>query len=187
MNTLGRIRCLLGLAALALAGVAGATTVGGTTTLIVPAGARVTPTEVPLPPLPGTAVLIAAGGAWDVCGGRCPSGPAGSPDPFYHGFCILNRPAGELLGSLDGGKTVFEIGDGVDRPAGSGLLSFVPNDCDLWHDNSGALTVFIVEYPTAADACREDGWKFLSRRDGLVFKDQADCGQYVETFVKPVK
>jgi hypothetical protein len=47
----------------------------------------------------------------------------------------------------------------------------------------GQLLLMHVPLPVAAEksSCKSDGWQWLFRTDGGVFKNQGDCIQYVNT------
>jgi hypothetical protein len=93
---------------------------------------------------PGEKAVVTAAGAWDVCGGACPSGPNGAPG--FGAVCLPSDPAGEVLGSLDGGSTFFKIGAGPTVVTGPGELLLGPNDCSIPEDNSGTMTATITRY-----------------------------------------
>jgi hypothetical protein len=134
-------------------------------------------------PANGTAVVTTAG-SWDVCGGACPSGPEGSADGFT-GACpgVEGRPAGELIGSLDGGETFFPIGAGPTPVQGPGQLLVTANDCGDYGDNFGQVagTVVVRVVPTTSQDCKNGGWRYLERLDGTGFNNQGDCVSYVQT------
>jgi len=45
-------------------------------------------------------------------------------------------------------------------------------------DNASLLSVNLAGN---ASACKNDGWKTLTRADGSIYKNQGDCIQYVNT------
>jgi hypothetical protein len=173
------IALVLTVAAVGLAAAGGATA-GGPTTVVVQANAPTTDTGISL--TAGTTAIVTASGAWDVCGGGCASGPAGATNGD-DGFCpgVAGHPAGELIGSLDGGLTFFDVGSGPTQVSGNGELLLGPNDCADYGDNSGSVTATIVVYPTSKDACKQDGWQNLQTADGTPFHNQGDCVSYVNT------
>ena len=159
---------------------AAAATASGSATVIVPANQPTTDTAVMI--VPGTAAVVTASGNWDVCGGGCPSDPNGATNGDI-GFCsgVLGHPAGELIGSLDGGSTFFDVGAGPTVVSTPGELLLGPNDCAIYDDNTGSLTAQITLFPTSKDACKKGGWSNLQEQDGTPFKNQGDCVSYVNT------
>jgi hypothetical protein len=166
--------------AAALFSAGGASAASGTVTVTVAASQPTTDTGVLI--TAGTAAVVTATGQWDVCGGGCPSGPDGATNGDI-GFCTgtFGRPAGELIGSLDGGSTFFDVGAGPTVVSTPGELLLAPNDCLIWDDNSGSLTATIAVIPTTKDACKKGGWSSLQEADGTSFKNQGDCVSYVNT------
>jgi len=177
----------------ALIGTAAATA-SAPTTVVVQANVRTTDTGVSI--TAGTAAIVTASGHWDTCNGGCPSGPDGATNGNI-GYCpgVYGRPAAELVGSLDGGSTFFDVGSGPTVIAGSPVVVFGSgrviagtgelllggNDCANYSDNTGYLTATIVLFPTSKDACKLDGWRNLQRRDGTSFENQGNCVSYVST------
>jgi hypothetical protein len=159
---------------------AGAATASGQVSVVVQANQPTTDTGVLI--TAGTAAVVTATGAWDVCGGGCPSGPNGATNGDI-GFCpgAFGDPAGELLGSVDGGATFFQVGAGPTVVSTPGELLLAPNDCLIWDDNSGSLTATVALVPTSKDACKKGGWANLQEQDGSSFKNQGDCVSYVNT------
>lgn len=163
----------------ALIGV-GAAIAGGAATVVVPANQRTTDTGVMI--VAGTAASVTATGAWDVCGGNCPSGPDGATNGDV-GFCpgVFPHPAGELIGSVDGGLTFFDVGAGPTVVSTPGELLLGPNDCAYYGDNTGSVSAKIALFPTSTDACKSGRWMGLQEQDGTAFKNQGSCVSYVNT------
>jgi hypothetical protein len=166
--------------AAALISASGASAASGAVTVTVPAIQPTTDTGVLI--TAGTAAVVTASGHWDVCGGACPSGPDGATNGDI-GFCTgtFGHPAGELIGSLDGGSTFFDVGAGPTVVSAPGELLLAPNDCAFSGDNTGSLTATIALTPTSKDACKKGGWSTLQEADGTAFKNQGDCVSYVNT------
>ena len=112
----------------------------------------------------------------------CPSDPNGATNGDV-GFCpgVAGSPAGELIGSLNGGITFFGVGAGPTVVSAPGELLLGPNDCAYYGDNSGSVTAKIALFPTSKDACKNGGWKNLQEQDGTPFKNQGDCVSYLAT------
>ena len=150
------------------------------TIVLVPANVPTTDTSVLI--RVGTAAIVTANGNWDVCGGACPSDADGATNGSL-GFCpgVAGDPAGELIGSVDGGNTFFAVGSGPTEVSSPGELLLGSNDCLIYDDNSGSITATIVLIPTDKDACKNDGWRTLQQADGTSFDNQGNCIQYVLT------
>jgi hypothetical protein len=93
----------------------------------------------------------------------------------------MTDPAGELLGSVDGGATFFRVGFGPTQVSNPGELLLGPNDCARYDDNSGSVTATILLIPTDRDACKKGGWQNLQRSNGTPFDNQGSCIRYVNT------
>jgi hypothetical protein len=125
-------------------------------------------------------VVVTASGTWNVCGGGC------STDGNEFAFTALdfvcpNQPAG----TLDGGATCFEVGDGPTTVTGPGTLALGGDDWpgSTYADNLGSLTVTITPVappmPTSKNQCKNGSWQTYG-----VFKNQGDCVSYVATHGK---
>jgi hypothetical protein len=93
----------------------------------------------------------------------------------------LGHPAAELIGSVDGGSTFFDVGAGPTVVSAPGALLLGPLDCSIYYDNTGSLTATVTLFPTSMDACKNGGWGNLTEQDGTPFKNQGDCVSYVNT------
>jgi hypothetical protein len=160
--------------------VAPAVASAGVTSVAVPANQVATDSGVSV--TNGTEAVVTASGMWDVCGGGCPSGPNGATNGDA-GFCpgVAGQPAGELLGSQDGGATFFDVGSGPTVVSTTGELYLGPNDCGFYGDNTGSLTAQVDLVPTSKAACKNGGWQELTDNNGTAFKNQGDCVSYVAT------
>ena len=62
---------------------------------------------------------------------------------------------------------------------GAGGFGFFRLDAGCWTGYKPSVTFYAVNPPANANACKNGGWRTLTRLDGTTFRNQGDCIQYV--------